>query len=168
MKRKIGVIFGGTSREHKVSLSSGKTVLNSLDTKKYEIIPVKIEKNGKWTIGKNKPKEELEALKILKKKIDVAFIVLHGTKGEDGTIQGLLEFLDIPYTGSNVEASALAMDKERSAEIFKANGLTVPKSICITRKNRKTSSNIKIPCIVKPADNGSSVGIACKKKRRFE
>ena len=135
-KIKVGVIFGGMSTEHDVSVVSGSSVLKNLDKEKYEIYPIYIAKDGTWyhymkpvneieifEIG-DEPKEvekidnEFEALK----KNDVIFPVLHGLYGEDGTIQGLLEMLKIPYIGCRVLASSVCMDKIYAKIIFeKAN-----------------------------------------------
>src|SRR3989344_3250720 len=135
-KKKIAVICGGASQEHEVSCDSGSMVLNSLDKTKYDIVSVKIDKSGKWFIDKDNPLDSLVALDVLKNKhkIKVAFIALHGTGGEDGTIQGLLDFIGIPYTGSKVLGSALAMDKEKSAELFKYHNLTIPKYEVVIRE----------------------------------
>ena len=123
----VAVLFGGTSSERAVSLETGKNILKNLDRKKYILEPVVIGKNGKWKM-QGKELEPPDALKLAEKRgVEVVFIALHGKYGEDGTIQGLLEFLDIPYTGSGVLASALAMDKIRSSELFVLHGFLVPK-----------------------------------------
>ena len=95
---KIGVIYGGMSSEHEVSIMSGKNVLDNLDNKKYDIYPIFIDKQGKWYIDNKEIKNIVEELK----KMDVVFPVLHGLYGEDGTIQGMLELLKIPYVGCDV------------------------------------------------------------------
>lgn len=154
------VLMGGPSDEHEVSLSTGKQILNSLDKEKYSISSVVIGKDGKWPF----PNE---------KKIDVAFIAMHGKFGEDGTIQGLLEAAKIFYTGSGVLASALAMDKVRSSELFLYHGFEVPKFIYYSKhewekKSDEIINSIKdkfgFPCVIKPTDSGSSVGVTIVKK----
>ena len=146
----IGIIFGGRSQEHEVSLVSAESVMGALDKKKYKIIPIGITKKGKWVCGKGaldflkfgKTEKEFNEvilpadpnfkglidLKSRKKiKLDCAFPVLHGPYGEDGTVQGLLELANIPYIGANVLASSLGMDKVVQKQLFKQLGLPVVK-----------------------------------------
>ncbi len=162
----VAVLFGGTSSERAVSLETGKNILKNLDRKKYILEPVVIGKNGKWKM-QGKELEPPDALKLAEKRgVEVVFIALHGKYGEDGTIQGLLEFLDIPYTGSGVLASALAMDKIRSSELFVLHGFLVPKFSAFSKKNRKKIFWAgKFPVVVKPADGGSSVGVSIVKRK---
>lgn len=137
-KLNVVVLMGGPSAEHEVSLETGRVVLNSLDKNKYAAKPVLIPKNGKWSP------------RILKNRPDVAFIAMHGAYGEDGTIQGLLDAAGIPYTGSGVLASALAMDKVKSSQLFAHHGLAIPCFLPFTKtdwlKNRAKliSSIIKL------------------------
>lgn len=159
-KLNVAVLMGGESSEHEVSLKSGENIVRSLSRDNYDILPIKIEKDG-----------DISALlaALTEKKIEVIFIALHGKHGEDGTIQGFLELLKIPYTGSGVLASALAMDKPKSMEIFELHGLPVPPFI--TFANEETSERREelaayakqvfgFPLVVKPADGGSSVGLS--------
>jgi len=165
-KLHIALIMGGPSAEHEVSLSTGKVILKNLDKKKYRITPITITKSGVWKFEHKKGVSIGRALDILvQKNIDSAFIALHGTFGEDGTIQGFFEVARIPYTGSGVLASALAMNKARSYEVFTSVGLYVPKHQVIEKKEwRKEIKKIKVPCVIKPVQLGSSVGISIVKK----
>lgn len=150
-KLKVAVLMGGKSAEHEISLVSGNQVVKNLDPKKYEAIKTVIPKTG--LDGKT--------IKLLtSSKIDIAFIALHGPNGEDGTMQGFLELINLPYTGSNVLSSALGMDKIYSRNIFAQSGMNVP--IYILIKQDQTTSNIlkslNFPLFVKPTNQGSSVG----------
>jgi len=154
-KIKVGVIFGGRSGEHEVSLVSAASVMRALDKKKYELVLIGITKEGKWIVeedslevlreGKGISKKN-EALLILDPnkdgflrvgekviKIDVAFPVLHGPYGEDGTIQGLFETVDIPYVGAGVLASSVGMDKVVQKQLFEQTGLSVVKYLSFTK-----------------------------------
>lgn len=122
-KLKVGVIMGGPSAEYEVSLASGEQVLKNLDKKKYLAMSVKVSKTGQWFWdGKRAPYLDIF------KKIDLAFLAVHGEFGEDGRLQGLLDFHGVPYTGSGMAASALAMDKLKSRELFNLAGLTTPRT----------------------------------------
>ena len=175
-KINVAVFMGGKSSEHEVSLKSGTVVFNSLDTAKYNLKPVIIQKNGSWRMPSGfgvtlkspmKTYPPGTALDILvREKVNVVFLALHGSYGEDGTIQGLLEMSDIPYTGSNVLASSLAMHKVKTLEIYEYYGLLTPKRINFTRWDseeklkqirKSAATKIKFPCIVKPVQLGSSV-----------
>ncbi len=168
----VAVLMGGPSSEHEVSLKSGAMMAKALDRKKYVVIPVVISKSGIWNI-QNKKYGLGAALDFLKRKVNVALLGFHGAFGEDGRVQGLLEWAGIPYTGSGVLASALAMDKERAAEIFAHHGIRVPHTLVISREiwkqNPRAFQNliakrIGYPCFVKPSNAGSSVGISKVKK----
>jgi len=128
-KIKVAVLSGGPSAEHEVSLKSGENVLKNLDKEKYEAKKVLIDKSGKWEI----PPEET------KKSFDVAFIALHGTYGEDGTVQAILEEAGLPYTGSNALASALAMNKFLSLRLLQDFGLTIPQSVLVGKLDWQTN-----------------------------
>ena len=182
----LAVIMGGKSSEHEVSLNSGISMLNALDKSKYNIKIIKIDKQGQWLISPYikelpasadarlieksivniKPVEaNLAVDKMDNEKIDVALIAMHGKYGEDGRIQALLEFAGIPYQGSGVLASALAMDKIKSSELFQFHGLDVPKYLAFTKENFETkkkqiSQFLKdfSPAVLKPSDDGSSAG----------
>lgn len=172
----IVIMMGGNSSEYDISINSGKEVVKNLDPKKYNILPVIIKKdywlpvskekllssNSKTTALQNIKKNSLSMENVFKNtKIDACFLALHGKFGEDGTVQALLEFLKIPYTGSGVLASALGMDKIRARKIFKEAGLVTPKTI-VLEKGESTASKlktIKFPVVVKPNSHGSSVGV---------
>lgn len=190
-KLRIGVIFGGRSSEHEVSLTSAASVITYLDKEKYDITPIGITRSGQWIAGIT-PAQLLQkddhalpttsllaelsptALSsglalLLNHKLDVIFPVLHGTYGEDGTVQGLLELADIPYVGCGVLGSALGMDKEKMKAIFRAVGLsTVETFVCQRAELRRDPEqlmgtierHIGYPCFTKPANGGSSIGIS--------
>lgn len=145
--------MGGPSPEHDVSLKTGEIVLKHLDRKKYEATPVLIPKDAAWT---------------LPSKTDMAFIAMHGAYGEDGTVQELLDIAGVPYTGSGVLASTLAMDKIKSGKLFADNGLNIPKFLAIdahdwehsaARIKERAEKEIGFPAVVKPSNGGSSVGV---------
>lgn len=177
-KKKLGVIFGGMSTENEVSVMSAKSVLNNLDTEKYEIYPIYIDENGVW--WKDTQKEKIENEVKYLKELDVVFPVLHGLFGEDGTIQGLFELLKLPYVGCHVLASSVGMDKVYSKVIFEKAGLKQAKYEYIRKYKdkyiyvdkkfneqiielkeavEKISNNLKFPMFIKPSNSGSSVGI---------
>ncbi|MFA4937233.1 MAG: D-alanine--D-alanine ligase family protein [Patescibacteria group bacterium] len=193
-KIKVGVLFGGRSAEHEVSIVSARSVMKALDKKKYQVIPIGITKQGQWVV-RNKVVGLLESgtkippqlvqtlpadpttkslvnLKSYPKtstKIDVIFPVLHGTYGEDGTVQGLLELAGIPYVGAGVLGSAVGMDKIVQKMIFNANKLPTPSCIHFTGHDWQYAKSkvvqdckkiLKYPVFVKPANLGSSVGIS--------
>lgn len=190
-KIRIGVICGGMSTENEVSIVSADSVLKNLDSCKYEVFPIYIDKEGKWYEFKpskeeievggniNKTKEISNIISYLKQ-MDLIFPVLHGLYGEDGTIQGMLELLKIPYVGCGVLGSSLGMDKVYTKIIFEKAGLNQAKYeyiksfgnkyIYIDKNfNEKTlqlneiiqiiEENLKYPLFIKPSNSGSSVGI---------
>ena len=218
-KIRVGVLFGGRSGEHEVSLLSAASVLDNIDKKKYEVVPIGITKEGRWLTaahaerllrGEHKEGRHLRAgdpeatasAAVLAKgegvlvppqpcgdsnslipfdtsaashpaaqsiAVDVIFPVLHGTFGEDGTIQGLLELADLAYVGAGVLGSAAGMDKDVMKSLFKAAGLPIVKHVTVLRgqwekdpvKVRKQiEKGLKYPVFVKPANLGSSVGIS--------
>ncbi len=150
-KIKLAVIFGGPSLEHEVSLRSAEEVINCLDKKRYEILPILIGKKGKW--NKNLLKTN---------KVDLVIIAGHGTFMEDGQLQLILEELNIPYLFSQSAASVLAMNKHKSKVIAQKHGLTIAKSKLIKNGQkiscRKIIKELKLPIIIKPNGSGSSVG----------
>jgi D-alanine-D-alanine ligase len=178
-KKNIIVLTGGPSLEHDISLASGREIVRNLDSKKYNIFPVVISKNNiSWIPIKPNdflssgsdasllvvPHGKSNSISILKQiqvdhKIDACFIALHGAFGEDGTIQAILDFLKIPYTGSGMLASGLGMDKLRSKQIFQQNGLLVPDTIIIKRGEKYSLNKISYPVVVKPNNQGSSIGV---------
>ena len=149
-KLRIALIAGGWSREREISLKSGENVYNGLDKAKYEV-------------KRYDPSKDLLRLIEDSKDIDLALILLHGKKGEDGSIQGLLDLLDLPYVGSGVLASALAMNKVVSKELFRCAGLNVPKEIVIFRDQDIDPVGIMSvlgkPVVIKPVAEGSSIGL---------
>ena len=187
--RKVCVIFGGRSGEHEVSVTSAESVVNSLDRSKYSVRTMAITRTGKW-IGEITPAEyrakfldgsrrlDADARASLPSELldtetrfedrEIVFPVLHGPFGEDGTIQGLLEMLDVPYVGSGVLGSAVAMDKALTKYVCLAYGIPVVEFEDITRFMWKDnhepiteflSKKVGFPCFVKPANLGSSIGI---------
>ena len=221
-KLRVGILFGGRSGEHEVSLLSASSVLNSIDKDKYDVVPIGITKEGRWLTAEHAQNLLTGKLKIEPRNlragdpeitepaavlhqgeavivppepvnrergivpfqtdavpmrraadrainVDVIFPVLHGTFGEDGTIQGLLELADIPYVGAGVLGSAAGMDKDVMKSLFIAAGIPIVKHVTILRsaweKDRKkveklVSTKLKYPVFVKPANLGSSVGIS--------
>ena len=156
-KLKVAVLYGGQSGEHDVSLMSSASVLEELDVSKYEITPVFITREGKWDVSLEKLRE-----------FDVAFPVLHGPNGEDGTVQGLLEVLGVPFVGAGVVGSAVGMDKAIFKDVMLAHHLPVAKHLVVRRgdwpMNRgeieiEVITELHLPVFVKPANMGSSVGI---------
>lgn len=157
---KIGVLMGGPSTEREISLKSGKAVYESLKESGIEAIAIDITSGG---IEENK-----ELIKA--QEIDCAFLALHGSFGEDGQIQKILDRLKIPYTGSGVSASRLAIDKIASRRLFEVSGLDVPKYDVLEKSSYKLSNRgvvmrIKAPFVVKPATHGSSVGLSIVDKK---
>lgn len=171
-KIKIALIMGGKSAEHEVSLASGQAVLNNIDRKKYNVLPVKITKSGIWKTDKTSI--TIDTLKKIQS-VDVAFIMMHGPYGEDGTIQGLLEMLDVVYTGAGVLSSSLAMDKLKTKEVMKANDILIPDYLSFSKEKwrgnskgiiKKVKDRLGFPCVIKPHDLGSSVGISIPKNEK--
>lgn len=195
-KKKVGLLFGGRSGEHEVSIISAKAISIALtqgdNENKYEVIPVYIDKNGIWQ-GKEITEQVLNSgsafssENIDKKKlwqfpsqvteVDVWFPILHGPNGEDGTIQGLLTLMQVPFVGSGVLGSSLGMDKIAMKTAFKYAGLPQVKYMAVSREEIWSSpcvfpklcdqidETLGYPCFVKPANLGSSVGIAKAKTR---
>jgi D-alanine-D-alanine ligase len=225
MKRlKVGVLFGGRSGEHEVSLLSAASVLKAINPEKYEVVPIGITKQGQWLTpahaekllrgedvqeqGSRRlragdpqatpsaavlargeavivpPVPESDSLVPFESKahpaehginVDVIFPVLHGTFGEDGTIQGLLELADIPYVGAGVLGSAAGMDKDVMKRLFAADGLSIVKHVTVLRAQwqsaagkvtKEIEKKLKYPVFVKPANLGSSVGISKAHNRK--
>jgi D-alanine-D-alanine ligase len=150
-KIKIGVIFGGKSAEHEVSINSAKNIINSLSKEKYEIIPVKIGKDGKIPFNKLM-------------KLDVAFPIIHGPFGEDGSLQGVLKMLNIPFVGPSVLGSAVGMDKDVMKRLLNEVGIKNAKGMVLKYNEKltfeKAKATLGLPMFVKPANLGSSVGVS--------
>ena len=191
-KLKLGVIFGGMSTENEVSCVSAFSIMKNLDKEKYEILPIYINKNGDWfKVNDFEKNEKLgDALKYITqingvmeylKTLDVAFPVLHGLYGEDGTIQGIFEMLRIPYVGCGVLASSVGMDKAYTKIIFEKAGIKQTKHVYIRKYNdkyiyidnnfdetimelevltNKIVKELKFPMFTKPSNSGSSVGVS--------
>ena len=169
-KLNLAVIFGGRSGEHEVSIVSAKSVIREADKKKYNVKEIFINKNGEWILD-NKKTNPTESLK----ETDVVFPVLHGPFGEDGAIQGFLELSDVPYVGAGVAASAVCMDKVLMKEVFEGVGLPITRCLVFLRDSIEENEDEAIssieeqldyPMFTKPANLGSSVGIAKAKNRK--
>jgi D-alanine-D-alanine ligase len=202
-KLRVGVIFGGRSGEHEISIRSARAIIESIDRKKFDVVPIAITKEGKWlppadsaqilpaavqpllnasataTTGDiallgDPSHKGLISLKgnsqpLVAEKLDVVFPALHGTYGEDGTLQGLLEMADVPYVGCGVLASSCGMDKVTMKSLFVQAGLPICRYVWFLRSQwhadsekviRTVSREIGFPCFVKPANLGSSVGVS--------
>lgn len=187
MKKKIGLLYGGKSAEHEVSLSTAKAVTQALNFEQYEVYPIFITLDGEWLAGKqltapvsdvselqftsNGKANNVDTFVALHNEIgfDVIFPLLHGTNGEDGTVQGFLEVLNIPYVGNGVLASATGMDKVTMKQLFEIAGLKQTPYVHFINSEWKDSSEallarceaeLEWPLFVKPANLGSSVGIS--------
>lgn len=166
IQARVAVFRGGLSAEHDVSLASGKKVLDTLAAGGKSGLDVVIGRDNRWTVGGENMRSPGAAIDAIKESADVAFLVLHGPFGEDGTIQGFLEAQEFPYTGSGVLASALAMDKPRTKMVYRNAGLATPDFEFFTRRSWREKRNIPAvgyPAVVKPARLGSSVGISFPK-----
>ena len=150
-KLRLALIAGGKSSEREVSLKSGAQVYQALDQDKYDI-------------RRYDPLMDLERLVREAKELDVALIIMHGRGGQDGSLQGLLELLEVPYQGSGVLASALAMNKELTKTIYQMAGLKVPAALAFNRENAPSPQAIEaklgLPVVIKPVNEGSSIGIS--------
>ncbi len=160
----IAVICGGPSSEHGVSLKTAKMVLGHLDRTRYAAILVTIGKDGAWKFGSAKPVGIGAALTRLAS-FDFAFIAMHGVFGEDGRMQALLEWVGIPYSGSGVTSSAMAMDKGIANGIYRAAGMRVPRYGVFERDSREEGYRRALPAVVKPINGGSSVGVSIARTR---
>jgi D-alanine-D-alanine ligase len=225
-KLRVGILFGGRSGEHEISLLSAASVFKAIDPNKYEVVPIGITKDGRWltasdaerllhgkagegarpTLRAGDPDTTASAAVLQNGEavvfppephnssmtpfqteapvrrasdrainVDVIFPVLHGTFGEDGTIQGLLELADLPYVGAGVLGSAAGMDKDIMKSLFRAAGLAIVKHVTVLRSEWESApkkvqklveSKLKYPVFVKPANLGSSVGISKARDRR--
>ena len=173
---KLGIIYGGISTEHDISVMSAKSIIENLDKEKYEIHEIYINEYGKYFEKGSGEREEIYNLVWTLKDLDVLFPVLHGLGGEDGTIQGLFEMLKIPYVGSGVLASSIGMDKVYTKVIFEKARIDQAPYIYIKKnkdgyaiidekfeeeefKIEKITDKIKFPMFVKPSNSGSSIGV---------
>jgi D-alanine-D-alanine ligase len=199
-KINVAVLMGGRTAEHDVSMNSGKIVLQNLDLTRYNVKPITITREGYWIIPKGYLTDGMSVMDLLPRylshdsagnelvpletgsalsktaseKVDVVFVAMHGPYGEDGTIQGLLEVLGLPYTGSDVEASAISMNKIRCKEVYMHHRIPTPKYMAFDeyewqKKQEKlierTESRLGFPCVTKPPKLGSSVGIRITKDK---
>jgi D-alanine-D-alanine ligase len=150
-KMRLALIAGGKSAEREVSLKSGDQVYKALDKDKYDI-------------RRYDPASDLAQLVLDAPQLDVALIIMHGRGGEDGTVQGLLELLGVPYQGSGVLASALGMNKELSKTLYQLAGLKVPRALAFTQQVTPSSEEIEatlgLPVVIKPVNEGSSIGVS--------
>lgn len=166
--KRVAVFMGGVSFEHDVSLSSGRGVLAALDPGKYMGVPVVIGRDGQWSVEEGEPVPAWQGIAALHALgVDCVFIALHGPNGEDGRMQGLLDILGLPYTGSGCAASALAMDKIRCKAVVSSQGIRVANHIALDADTWEADPeaivdavrrDIGFPCVVKAARGGSSVG----------
>lgn len=171
---RVGVLMGGTSAEREISLASGNSILKNLDRSRYDPIPIIIESSGAWVLPTSSRRRQRtcvaeSAASILQRGgFDLILIALHGPRGEDGTVQGLLECFGMPYTGSGVLASALAMHKAKAKTVLERSGLLTPPACSIARTRplpeiERTAldfaSQVGLPVVAKPADSGSSFGV---------
>ncbi|MED3561546.1 D-alanine--D-alanine ligase [Bacillus xiapuensis] len=201
MKTKLGLLYGGKSAEHKVSMQTAMAVIRALDLEKFEIHPIYINEEGQWIKGPQleAPVENVKALEFSEGNqlsplslapalfegqkqeqapLDVIFPLLHGPNGEDGTVQGLLELLNLPYVGNGVLASAAGMDKVMMKNVFAQAGLAQVNYVAFIKSEwqkgkeaayAKVEEEIGYPCFVKPANLGSSVGISkCQNRAELE
>ncbi|MCA1830725.1 MAG: D-alanine--D-alanine ligase [Actinobacteria bacterium] len=185
---RVAILYGGVSEEHEVSVASARSVLAAIDRSKYDIVPVAITKSGTWLLPERAPdrltgalpavdeagtaivlRPESGALAVGEGPVDVVFPLLHGPGGEDGTVQGMLDVLGIPYVGAGVAASAVGMDKSLQKPVFAAAGipvtpwLAVRASDNIDELSRRAIASFGLPLFTKPANLGSSVGVSkCK------
>jgi D-alanine-D-alanine ligase len=190
---RVGVLFGGRSGEHEVSLASAASVIRALDPEKYEVVPIGISKDGRWLIGSGAQRSLPEVLKSGQRvvlppdptasalvplgdaagqssvRVDVVFPVLHGTFGEDGTVQGLLDLAGLPYVGAGVLGSAVGMDKDVAKRLCIQARIPVVDYLCVLRSEwesdrqavlARVASRFRFPLFIKPAALGSSVGMS--------
>ena len=171
-KVRVAVVMGGRSSEHEISLASARSVLDGLDSARYETVTVEIGRDGRWELGSGGHQElerdgrsAAETLPVPTSQVsatlaevDVVFPVLHGPFGEDGTVQGLLELANVPYVGAGVTASALCMDKDLFKSVLRDHDVPVTRSVTL-RKPEGFDNPFGFPVFVKPARLGSSVGI---------
>lgn len=194
-KIKVGIIFGGKSAEHEVSLQSAKNIVDAIDKNKYDVVLVGIDKQGKWHINDqtsylineenpkliqlNKSNENVaivpgetnhQLINVSKEmsidQLDVIFPIVHGTLGEDGSLQGMLRIANLPFVGTSVLGSAVCMDKDIAKRLLKEAGINVAKGLAFTRAKKKNidfndaKDKLGVPMFIKPANQGSSVGVS--------
>jgi len=203
-KINVGILFGGKSSEHEVSLQSAKNVIAAIDKEKYNVVLIGIDKTGRWYLNENsrfllnshdpkrialeKSEKDVvilpgdsshELLSVgggdVLGQLDVVFPVLHGTYGEDGTVQGLLKLADIPFVGAGVLGSAIGMDKDVAKRLLRDSGIPIARFLAFQRWQRediifdKITEHLGLPLFVKPANAGSSVGVSkVNDKKQFD
>jgi D-alanine-D-alanine ligase len=191
---RVGILFGGRSAEHEVSVVSAQGVMGAIDRQRFQVVPLGVTKDGAWLT----PEETQNALAAINAEhlaslrapaasggirpqvlaalgeLDVVFPLVHGTFGEDGSLQGLLEMLDVAYVGAGVASSAVGMDKALQQMILRQAGLPVPQSLVLTASRwqeegpaaaREVEGQLDYPCFVKPANSGSSIGTSKVRSR---
>ena len=191
---RVGILFGGRSAEHEVSVVSAQGVMAAIDRERFQVVPIGVTRDGTWLT----PEETKAALAAIKAEhlaslnaspgvcgirpqvlmalgeLDVVFPLIHGTFGEDGSLQGFLEMLDVAYVGAGVAGSAVGMDKALQQMILRQAGLPVPQSLVVTAGHwqaagptlaREVEGQIGYPCFVKPANGGSSIGTSKVRSR---
>jgi D-alanine---D-serine ligase len=199
-KKRVAVLFGGCSAEYEVSLRSAYSIITSMDPGKYETVLIGITRDGRWyryygdvdnipgdtwqverkylvpvAVSPNREEQKIIEIKggVLKESsIDIAFPVLHGKNGEDGTVQGLFELAGIPLVGCGTLASALCMDKDRAHKLVAAAGVKVPPSVVFDhlpgeREIMEKTGHLSCPLFVKPVRSGSSIGITKVKEKKW-
>jgi len=194
-KKKVGIIFGGKSSEHEVSLQSAKNIVEAIDKNKFEVMLIGIDKEGKWSVydessyllNAEDPKHirlnaSTDSIAVIPgasekqfihadngiklDQIDVVFPIVHGTLGEDGSLQGMLRLANLPFVGPSVLSSSICMDKDIAKRLLKDAGIHVAKGIAYTSAKRKTidfeevKNVLGLPMFIKPANQGSSVGVS--------
>jgi len=184
-RRRVALVFGGRSGEHEVSLVSAGSVAVALDPQEFEVLPMVIDRAGRWaspeearrilaaTGRRSDQVPEVRGelgldLRLVARQVDVVMPILHGPFGEDGTIQGLCEMLDLPYTGCDVAASAVTMNKVLTKRLLREAGLPTPRFVAVGEREWRATpdrvgeacSSLSLPVFVKPARLGSSVGIS--------
>jgi D-alanine-D-alanine ligase len=176
-RRRVAVLMGGRSSEHPISLASAQSVIAALDPGRYEVVPVEIARDGRWSLGAGEVAKELvqtsgEAATVPVRAtsnevaatlggVEVVLPILHGPFGEDGALQGVLEMAGVPYVGAGVAASALCMDKDLFKAVMRDQGIPVTRNITLRNGAPPSdSSPFGYPVFVKPARLGSSVGIS--------
>ena len=162
MRLRVAVIYGGRSGEHEVSVRSAQSIMAAIDPEQYEVLPFFIGKDGKWAPRPIQPEPGANP------GIDVVFPVLHGTFGEDGTMQGLLELAELPYVGAGVLGSAMAMDKDVMKRLCLQRRLPIVEYVTVARWRMDIDEilhSLELPVFVKPANLGSSVGISKARDR---
>ncbi len=192
-KLNIGILFGGKSAEHEISILSAKNVLDALDRTKYQAVLIHIDKKGAWHVLNERslseaiqsgtslpektghstvvlgPQSEGTLVPVENKEhfaqLDVVFPILHGPFGEDGTVQGLLKLANVPFVGAGVLGSAVGMDKDVMKRLLREAGIPIGKYLCLHKHDpeppfERITSELGIPCFIKPANLGSSVGIS--------